>query len=176
MSICILSTSTNGFHTTRLPVSKKQIFEFARLISLNYIIGDIEDDQFIEKKKVKSILKPKCINFDKKAEEYHGISIDKANTSGKDNFEVMKEFQNDLKGVKHIVSHNLPFHLKSIQVECFRTATLIEFSRYNLIDTISFNHSFEYPKLPVLAEQLEVKVSKNNLRTIKNVFLKLNSK
>tara|TARA_A100001015_G_scaffold291514_1_gene365757 strand:+ start:2432 stop:2962 length:531 start_codon:yes stop_codon:yes gene_type:complete len=175
MSICIISTSTNGFHKTNAKLTKKNIFEFARLISLNYLIGDIKDNKFVQKEKIKHILKPKCINFDETAEKYHGISYEKACSKGLDNVEVISSLRDKLKNVKHIISHNLPFHLKAIQVECFRTAIAIDFSRYNLIDTINFNHNFEYPKLTKLCDELKVKKSDSNLKMIKNVFLKLNS-
>ena len=55
MSICILTTCTNGIHKTNDFVSKN-IQKFARLISVNYLIGDIVNNQFIEKKKVKNII------------------------------------------------------------------------------------------------------------------------
>lgn len=174
MSICIISTSTNGIHQTNQMVSKKIMYKFARMISLNYIIGDIEDDKFIQKKKQKFILTPKCINFDTTAQKFHGITQEKALSKGKDNIWVLKEFKKDLVNVKHMVSHNLPFHIKAIQVECFRTAIIIDFKKFNLIDTISFNHKFEYPKLLKLCEMLKVKESDSNLKMIKNVFMKLN--
>jgi DNA polymerase III epsilon subunit-like protein len=174
MSICILTTCTNGIHKTNEFVSKKNIQKFARLISVNYLIGDIVNNQFIEKKKVKNIIIPEFINFDKKAQEFHGISNEKALTKGIKNDIVMKQLKNDLQTVKHIVSHSITFHIKALQVECFRTATYIDFSKFNLIDTMSFNHEYFNPKLTQLCKNLNISESNNNLKMVKKVFLKLN--
>jgi DNA polymerase III epsilon subunit-like protein len=174
MSICILSTCTNGIHQTTDFVSKKNIPKFARLISVNYLIGDLKDNQFIEKKKVKNILIPEFINFDTKAQEFHGITYEKAVSKGIKNTAILEELKKDLYNVRHIVSHSLSFHIKAIQVECFRTATYIDFSKFNLIDTMTFNHKFFNPKLTQLCKNLNIKESNNNLKMIKKVFLKLN--
>ena len=61
--ICFLYTHTNGFHETNEPVSKKNMFEFARLIQLKYSVGIYNDDKFNEEIKEKYTLKPKSINF-----------------------------------------------------------------------------------------------------------------
>ena len=174
MSVCILTTCTNGIHKTSEFVSKKNIQKFARLISVNYLIGDIVNNQFIEKKKVKNIIIPEFINFDEQAQKFHGISHSKALTKGQKNSIVMKVLKDDLLSVKHIVSHSIAFHLKAIQVECFRTATYIDFSKFNLIDTMTFNHTYTHPKLTQLCNNLNVQVSNNNLKNIKKVFVKLN--
>ena len=84
------------------------------------------------------------------------------------------QLKNDIKDVDIIVSHNLAFHLKTIQVECFRTAITIDFSKFILIDTISFGHSYTYPKLVDLIKKLKIKnTNLNHLEQIRNVFVKL---
>ena len=85
---------TNGLHKTvpkklddgrvvnTVPPVKpnfKNMFKFARLIVLNYLIGYYEDGKFIETKKERLILTPKSINFDVDAMKYHGITTKKAN-------------------------------------------------------------------------------------------------
>ena len=82
-NICILYTETNGLHKLDESVSKKNSFGFARLVCLNYIIGYKKDGEFKELKKVRNILKPKCINFDENAIKYHTISQKKAEKSFK---------------------------------------------------------------------------------------------
>jgi hypothetical protein len=93
---------------------------------------------------------------------------------GEDNEEIMTQFKSDLRNVNVIVSHNLPFYLKSIQMECFRTCKNIDFSKYILIDTISFQHKLDFPKLNVLAEHLSIKKN-NQLDIMKDIFYKLYS-
>lgn len=177
-NICILFTDTNGLHQTNDFLTKKNMYAFARLIEIHYLIGYYKNDKFIETKRVNTILKPKCISFDKEAESFHKISYEKAMNEGSDNESVMTKFKNDLKNIKVIVSHNLPFHLKSIQMECFRTCTNIDFSKYILIDTISFQHKLEFPKLNALAEYLSIKNKKakdNQLDLMRYTFDKLYS-
>ena len=165
-------------HKLDEPVSKKNSFGFARLICLNYIIGYRKDGQFKELKKVRNILKPKCINYDKNAIKFHKIKQEKAAKKGFENTKVIKDFANDLKNVKIIVSHNLPFHIRSIQVELFKTCTYINFDNYILIDTINFFHKFNFLKLrelanKVLGKNFENKKPKYNTNIIRDIFLKL---
>jgi|TARA_B110000858_G_C17750213_1_gene449297 DNA polymerase III epsilon subunit-like protein len=177
-NICILYTETNGLHKLDESVSKKNSFGFARLVCLNYIIGYKKDGEFKELKKVRNILKPKCINFDENAIKYHKISQKKAEKKGLENTKVIKEFQNDLKGVRVIVSHNLPFHIRAIQVELFKTCTYINFDDFILIDTINFYHKYDFLKLKelsnkILKKKFDNKKAKYNTTIIKNIFMKL---
>lgn len=176
--ICILYTETNGLHNTDENVSKKNLFEFGRLVALNYIIGTREGNEFKVIKKVREILKPKCINFKKEAIKIHGIKQKKAEKRGVDNCVIMKNLEKDLEKVGVIVSHNLPFHIKTLQVECFRTCTYINFDKYILIDTINFFHKYEFLKLKdlskkVLGKSYTDKKAKFNTTIIQKIFLEL---
>ena len=172
--ICFIYTDTNGLHNTNDIVSTKNLYNYARMIALHYSIGTYEGGNFNEIKNVSSILKPKTINFDPKAQEFHNITFNMANEKGIDNKEVIMQLKADLKDVDVIVSHNLPFHLKAIQVECFRSATIIDFSKFSLIDTISFGHEYSYPKLVDLLKKLKIKNTKmSHLEQVNKVFFKL---
>ena len=177
-NICILYTETNGLHKLDESVSKKNSFGFARLVCLNYIIGYKKDGEFKELKKVRNILKPKCINFDENAIKYHKISQKKAEKKGIENTKVIKEFANDLKSVRVIVSHNLPFHIRAIQVELFKTCNYINFDDFILIDTINFYHKYDFLKLKelsnkILKKKFDNKKAKYNTTIIKDIFMKL---
>ena len=174
--ICFLYTDTNGLHGTNENVSKKNLYNFARMISIYYSIGTVDDTfKYTEIKNITNILKPKTINFDKVALNYHKITFEEAELKGIDNNIIISQLKSDLKDVDIIVSHNLSFHLKAIQVECFRTAITIDFSKFILIDTISFGHSYTYPKLVDLIKKLKIKNIDNNtqLEQIRKVFIKL---
>ena len=95
--ICILYTCTNGLHSTEEKVSKKNMYAIARLISLTYSIGYYDNDtnKYIEEKKVSKILKPKSIHFNKEAQNFHKITLDRAIKEGIDNKEIMEEFKNE---------------------------------------------------------------------------------
>lgn len=173
--VMILYTDTNGLHQTNKPVTKKYIFDLARLVSLKYSIGRFnykengEIDKYSEEKKEKFIFKPKCITFDEKAIDIHGITFEKATKKGLDNYKIMKQFQMDLKGVEIIIGCNLSFHLRAIQVELFRTCTVVEFGKYTLVDISRFNHKDEYISLQKLSEKYNI-TSDSKLKLIKKLF------
>ena len=161
--ICFLYTDTNGLHDTNDDVSKKNMYKFARLIALYYSIGYMENGKYVE--------------INPEAQHFHGITMEKAIEKGVDNMKVISELRDDLKKVKVIVSHNLPFHIKTIQTECFRTCININFTRFILIDTISFGHEYEFPKLTSLAKKLNITTgNKNHLKMIRKVFISLYKK
>jgi DNA polymerase III epsilon subunit-like protein len=171
--VCILYTSTNGLHIANGKVTKKNMYGIARLISLTYSIGCFDNNKYIEEKRVDRILKPACICFNKEAQKFHNISYEKAEKKGILNRTVIEDFRKDLKDVRVIISHSLEFHLKSIQAECFRSCIGIDFSKYILIDTISFQHDYSFPKLVDLESNLKLKKSNNNIDKIANIFGKL---
>jgi hypothetical protein len=172
--VCFIHTHTNGIHQTNEPVCKKNLFEFGRLIQLKYSIGYFEDDKFIEEKKEKYILKPKCITFDKKAQEIHKIKYKKAMEKGHDNVHVMMQFRKDLNNVDIIIGHNLNFHLRAIQVELFRAYTYIDFNNYTLADMISFGHSIKPASLVNIAKHFNIDTEKyTDIKLMKKVFPKL---
>jgi len=169
--ICFLYTHTNGFHETNEPVSKKNMFEFSRLIQLKYLVGFYENDNFNEEIKEKYTITPKSINFNKNAVSVHGISYKKAVKKGHDNVCVMNKLKNNLKGVQIIIGHNLHFHLKAIQVELFRTCVNIDFNNYILIDLMDFDRD-DNISLINLAKKFKIDTEKNtDIKIIKKVFI-----
>ena len=171
--VCILFTATNGLHSVNDKVSKKNMYGIARLISLSYSIGYYDkENNYIEEKRVNKTLIPKSITFCKDAQKFHKITRDEAEQKGEDSNIIIKNLKEDLKKdkIKIIISHNLEFHLKTIQAECFRTCTIIDFSKYILIDTISFQHNYSYPKLIDLEKKLKIPKSNNTIDSITKVF------
>ena len=179
--ICFLTTQTNGLHESNDFVSKKHLFEFARPVLLQYTIGYREGKEFIETKKEKFIFEPECLVISKEAEKIHGISFSKASKKGEKSEYIMNRLKNDLKNVHVIVSHSIAFHIKALQVECFRTNVYIDFSNFIIIDTMSFYHKLEYPKLKDLAKELlkkdySKKKPSYNIILIRKCFMKLYGK
>jgi DNA polymerase III epsilon subunit-like protein len=169
--ICFIYTHTNGIHDTTEDVSKKNLFEFARLVQLKYSVGYYEDDKYIEEIKEKFILKPKCITFNKDAENIHKITYKKAEKKGYENSYILNKFREDLNGVQIIIGHNLNFHLKSIQVEQFRTCTYIDFNNYVLLDLMNFNHKMSIMSLNNLAIHYKIDTEKySDIKLLKNIF------
>lgn len=159
----------------------KNMFKFARLIVLNYIIGYYQDGQFIETKKERLILKPKSINFDEDAMKFHGITMKKAIKKGVDPKEVMKKFVTDFNYVNFLVFHNAEFHIKTIQTELMRNCYYFDFSRKKIIDIMSFNHDIKYPSLKNLSKEIlgndyENKSAKYNVTIVRKIFINLYKK
>jgi len=180
--ICFIYCDINGIHSLNETVSKKNLYGYARLVALYYTIGFYVDSKFDKLIEKKFILYPDTINFTDETNSIHNITINDAIKKGIKNNIVISELKEDLKDVEVIISHDLPFHIKAIQVECFRTATSIEFNKMTLIDTISFGHEYSLPKLIELGKNLKVTKTKNyttistNLNLVMKIFFILYKK
>lgn len=173
--MCIVYTETNGLHSSNEDVIKKNLFCFARLVVINYEIGYRENNKFISTKKVRHVIKPRCMHICEDSSKIHGITMDIANSEGIEIEKILDLFSKDLNDVSIIISHNVNFHLKTIMAEYVRYNIPFSFTNFIIIDTISFYHKLSYPKLDILFDNLFVKSKKNltNLDKIKNSFLKL---
>jgi len=167
--ICFLYTDTNGLHKTNDFVSTKNLYKFARLIAIHYMIGEYDGTlkNVINKN---LILKPKTIYFDKTAQSFHKISMEDAESKGIDNNKIITELKNDLSDVNIIISFGLPFHIKAIQVECFRTAIEINFGKYILIDMSSFGHSYDYPKFADMLIKYNINKKLSQIEQYRDLF------
>ena len=178
--ICFVYTETNGLHQTTEDVNKKKLYYFARLVSLNYEIGYFKDNEFILEKKVKKIVKPRCMVIPEETIKYHGITQEFAVANGEDPELVMNAFKADIKNIDIIVSHSVDFHFKTLLAESLKYNISIDFNNYIVIDTINFYHQYGFLKLKELAKKLHIKniseTNEFNVELIKNVFLKLYSK
>ena len=173
--ICFLYTDTNSLHELNENVTKKNLFGFARLVSLNYEIGHVEDNKFISKINNKFIIKPRCMYISEESIKIHKITNEIANEKGIEIEEVLNTFLNDIQNVEILVSHNIIFHLRAIQAELIRYNISFNFKKYIMIDTSSFHHKLIYPKLKDLYEYLLNKKSTNkcNLILIRKCFFSL---
>jgi len=175
--IGFITTETNGLHTTYKDVYQKNLFCFAKMVTLTYQIGFYKDGEFELAKKVRHIIKPRNY-FITESEKFHGISQEKAMKKGIEIEDALEQLKSDFKNVSVVVSHNLKFHLQTIQAECFRYRVYLDWTRYCLIDTINYFHKMEYPKLKVLSKEIlnksyQDKKPKYNINIIKKCFFKL---
>ena len=177
--VCFLYTETNGLHKSNENVLKKKLYNYARLVVLNYEIGYIEDNNYIIEKEIRHIIKPNCMNISNDTVKFHGITNEIAFNEGIDIEKVMTKLIKDLKNVDIIVSHNIDFHLKTIISEIIRYNLKIikDFNKFIIIDTSSFYHDYGLLKLKELSVKLKIK--NNDLTTIeliRGVFFKLYNK
>ncbi len=168
--ICFIYTDTNGLHKTNDFVSSKNTYKFARMIAVHYMIGTYFDNVFTKTIEKHLILKPDTINFDETAVKIHKITYDEAMKKGIESKIIMNELKNDLNDVDIIVSFNASFHIRTIQVECMRTAIPIMFNKVNIIDMASFGHSFEFPKFTDIIKHNNIDKKKSQLEQYKELF------
>ena len=178
--VCFLYTETNGLHQTNFYVSKKNIYLFARLVILNYEIGSVNNGEYNEEITIKQIIKPRCMIIPENTIEYHGVSQTKATKKGIDPETAINNFLKNLENVDIIITHSIDFHLKTIISESIRYNIIIDFNKFVIIDTISFQHKYGYIKLKDLATKLKIKNinedNANNCELIRDIFFKLYSK
>lgn len=172
LRVCIINTSTNGLHTAYGIVSKKNLYGIGRLIMVEYLIGHYIDGKFVQEKKEKFILTPDTINYHPDAQKIHKITMDKAYKKGRSNVYVMNKLSDDLKNVSIIIGHNLKFHLKALQAECFRSCVRIFFNNYTLVDTGTYNLEDKYISYEDLKNKYNIE-SNSKLRVLKKAFYKL---
>ena len=173
--ICFIHTETNGLHQTEKDVGKKYLYNFARLVKLNYEIG-IYDGEYKREKIIQHIIKPRACYISEEVAQINGISQEIAEEKGIDPEIVLGEFKLNIKKVDIIVSHNVDFHLKTLIAEATRFNIMIDYNKYIVIDTISFAQTKEYNKLQLLAKKLLKTTETEQLQMIREVFFSLYQK
>ena len=173
--LCIIHTETNGLHKINENVSKKNLYNFSRLVVLNYEIGYIENNEYIIEKTERIIIKPNCMYINENTIKYHGITQEYALENGIEPSIAIKKFIEDIKQTNIIISHNINFHLRTILAEAVRYNIQINLISYIIIDTISFFHNFGFIKMKDLADKLMIKEinEKNNIELIRDIFFRL---
>lgn len=181
--VCIIYTKSNGLHhhpTEHL--TKKKLYSFARLVQLDYEIGIFKYSPEITKNnkfkllvKKSFIIKPRCLNIPNESVEKHGITNEIAKEKGVEIETVLNNFVSDMFDVKVVITHDINFHLKTIMAEYLRYNISFSFVPFVIVDTKTFYHSLENPKLKELYNHLYKKEYKNDdkLELIKLCFIKL---
>jgi DNA polymerase III epsilon subunit-like protein len=174
--LCIIYVETNDLHSDiEEIVIKKNLYCFARLVSLKYEIGYVENDEFISLKKVISIVKPRCMYITEESIKKHGITNEIAKKQGIEIEQILNTFIKDLKDVNIVISHNINFHFKTILAEYIRYNIKFSFTDFDIIDTINFYHKLDNPSLSNLYNYLFPNNDKpqDKIDIIKLCFLKL---
>ena len=141
--ICFIHTETTGLHELiNNKVYKKNLFGFARMVSITWMIAErTKNEEYKILKKEKYIVKPRCLIIPDDCVKFHGISQDIANKKGTEIETILDKFIVDIKNdVSIISSHGLEFHLKTIQAELVRYNKPVDFNKFILIDTNHFEH------------------------------------
>ena len=172
--VLILYTNTTGLHNNNIDaVSKKNLYQYARLIQLSYTINSYNNNKSVNILPTLShIIKPHTININGSA-KFHNISQELADEKGIDIYDVLNEFITNLKMCDIIVAHNANHHLKTILAEAVRFNISIDISKHIVIDTSTFFHDYTDISLEDLAKKLKIKLTLDKVELINLIFIKL---
>ena len=156
-SILFVKIESNGLPKTKENVITRDILDkYPNLISLYYKIGKINNDTKKVDISLQSyhIIKPN-FELNKYAQKVHELTDDEL-SNGEDIKDVLNKMKKDLdeNNVKIIIGHNVLFDLNLTKAEILRNNLNIDLDKYDLVDTISYKHSYDFPKLEVLYEKL----------------------
>lgn len=172
--ICFIYTQANGLHDTNDDVSKKNLYCFERLVTINYDIGYKKNNEYLSSIKVNNIIKPRTMHISENATKIHGITMTQANNEGVEIELVLDTFIKNLSNVAIIVTFDAQFTLRTIMAELVRYNKPFSFTKYIIIDIIDFYHNLK----PLNLDSLYLNLINNNenitkLEKIKLCFLKL---
>lgn len=116
MKVIVFDTETTGFPLGRnVPPFMSGNYSSARMIEIGYIL--MENNEIV--KKVDHLIKHD--EFIELTNSYiHGITMDMLNVQGKKMTDVLSEFENDVKDVDRIISHNFKFDFSILMSEIYR--------------------------------------------------------
>lgn len=138
--VCIVYTTATGLHKQFEKVYKKNLFGFARMTSISWVIAiRTNNNEFKIEKEEHHIIKPRCMVIP----ENHIITNDMANIKGTEIEIVLDKFRSDMKdkSIKLIISIDLDFHLRTLQAELIRYNKAMDFNKYLLIDVNDLSKS-----------------------------------
>tara|TARA_Y100000768_G_scaffold373420_3_gene342027 strand:+ start:8658 stop:9224 length:567 start_codon:yes stop_codon:yes gene_type:complete len=175
-SLLFIKIETNGLPQTKSNLNDNNITKFPNLNSIYYKIGKINIDtnkvDIIVSKYY--IIKPK-FKINKDAQKIHEIT-NKQMLKGKKIIDVLNKLKDDIttNNVKIIIGHNINFDLNITMAEIKRNNINLNLFNYEKVDTLYFNHNYEYPKLEVLFELLYKRkfVKSHNRKSLINIIIK----
>ena len=168
--ICFIQTDTNGLHRSE-EVSKKYLYNFSRMVRLNYDIGTIKKGVYKSEIKKNKIIKPHCFIITKETSDIHNITQSIAEEKGEDCYAVLQELKADLKKVDIIVTFYAKFHLNTILAEGCRYNVMIDMTKFCIIDLKTFNHNYDSIKLKTLYKHIINNDNDDNISMMIGIFL-----
>lgn len=174
--LLFIKIESNGLPQTKSNLNDTNISKFPNLSSLYYKIGIIN----INTNKIDiitakyNIIKPNFV-VNKDAQKIHKIT-NKQILKGKKIIDVLNKLKDDIitHNVKIIIGHNINFDLNITMSEIKRNNINLNLFNYDKVDTLYFNHEYEYPKLEYLYELLYKRkfIKSHNRKSLINIIIK----
>ena len=174
--ILFIKIESNGLPQTKFNLNDTNISKFPNLNSLYYKIGKIN----INTNKVDiiktnyNIIKPDFV-VNKDAQKIHEIT-NKQMLKGKKIIDVLNKLKEDINiyDIKIIIGHNINFDLNITIAEIKRNNIDLNLFNFDKVDTLYFNHEYEYPKLEYLYELLYKRkfIKSHNRKSLINIIIK----
>ena len=142
-SICFIYTITTGSHKTTDFCSKKNLYCFARLVSLKYEICTFINKKYTIQKTSNDIIIPRCMYIPDEFNILYNINQKNAISNGVEIENVLDTFIKDISDVDIIVCHNPQHHLNAIIGEAVRYNINMNLSKYLIIDISNFYGKYD---------------------------------
>ena len=176
-SMMFIKIESNGLpKNNNNKITVDNLDKYPNLISLYYKIGKINNDTNKVDISLQSynIIKP-TFELNKYAQKVHELTEEEL-SNGNDIKDVLNNMKKDMddNNVKIIIGHNVLFDLNLTKAEILRNELSIDLDKYDLVDTITYKHSYEFPKLEVLYEKLYGKKFKKShkRKSLINIIIK----
>ena len=170
--ILFLWTETNNMQYTKYIPDKKKLYKFSRLISLNYEIGNVVNNNYVFERKISRIVKPRCCHISDENSIVHGITQKMAEENGFPIEEIIGELKDNIMNVNIIVTYNTSYHYNTILAEAIRYNVIISFNKTINIDIMTFNNIIPND-INSLANKFNIDTNTSKLDLIKSIFFKL---
>jgi DNA polymerase III epsilon subunit-like protein len=149
-----INIETTGIPPKNTKLTEKTFKKWPRLLALHLKVGTYDKD---EKKinitrSIYTLIKPDKFIIPEDTVKIHGITNELAIKNGNDIKLVLNKLDGILDTVFMIVGHNTNFRLECIMAEYMRLGIpppqfKRTSNRFKIVDTMNFNHNFDYPKL-----------------------------
>lgn len=152
-TILFLKVETNGLPKTKTnTVSRDTVNKWPNLISIYYKIGKINTETKLVDINLANykIIKP-TFEINKKAQLIHNLSNEEL-SAGDNLIDILNKMKNDIieHNVKIIIGHNILFDFNIVKAEIIRNNIDLDLDVYELLDTMTYKHDYEYIKLEEL--------------------------
>jgi DNA polymerase III epsilon subunit-like protein len=169
MRVLVFDVETSGLPPKQCKnVTLTNVMDWPYIVQFSYIIFDTETSN-IQKISDNIIKVPEWVTISEESIELHGITKEKSINKGKDMQEMLVQFTFDIKGVSHVVGHNISFDMNMVKASFYRLLNSemnTENSTNNSIIVSVFNKFAEFTTKITFACTMRENISRCNIRRV----------